>query len=70
MDCYELRVKGRLAESVTALINMRFDKVVTRLEEGPSTTIIAEGLDPSAERALLNLLWDTGHEIISTRSIR
>ena len=70
MHRFELRVKGRLAESIAALIDTRFDHVVTTPEDGPNTSIVVEGLDPSAERALLNLLWDTGHEVISTRSIR
>jgi hypothetical protein len=34
------------------------------------TTITVEGLDPASERALLHLLWDTGHDVVGTRSTR
>ena len=70
MSCCELSVKGVLAESVTALIKSRFDHVITRPAVGPSTTLIIQGIDPAAERALLNLLWDTGHDVIAMRSSR
>jgi hypothetical protein len=59
----ELRVSSAIAESVLELIASRFDNVVTRPVPGPATVVTASGIDQAGERALLNLLWDTGHEI-------
>jgi hypothetical protein len=66
----ELCVSGPLADSLLDLIRSRFGEVTTRLEAGPSTTVIIGGLDPASERALMTLLWDTGHDVISMRSTR
>jgi len=32
--------------------------------------VVVGGLDPASQRALLTLLWDTGHDVISMRSTR
>ena len=70
MSRCELSVGGPLADSLLELIRSRFGEVTTRPDAGPSTTMIVCGLDPASERALLTLLWDTGHDVVSMRSTR
>ena len=62
----ELTITGVLADSVLELIKERFDDVEARPGPGTTTIVTAVGIDQAGERALLNLLWDTGHEIGST----
>jgi hypothetical protein len=66
----ELSVGGQLADSLLELIGSRFGEVTTRPGAGPSTTVIVDGLDRASERALLILLWDTGHDVVAMRSTR
>jgi hypothetical protein len=66
----ELSISGQLAGSLLELIRSRFGDVTTRPAAGSSTTMIVVGLDPASERALLTLLWDTGHDVVSMRSTR
>jgi 2-keto-3-deoxy-6-phosphogluconate aldolase len=66
--CLELTVNSAVAESVLELIKARFGQVTTRAILGAGTTLTVTGIDPSGQRALLNLLWDTGHEIRSMSS--
>ena len=70
MSRCELCLRGQLAESLLELISDRFGAVTTRPGPELNTTVIVGGLDPASERALLNLLWDTGHDVISMRSTR
>lgn len=70
MSRCELSVGGQLADSLLELIRSRFGEVTTRPGPGLSTTLIIGGLDPASERALLTLLWDTGHDVVSMRSTR
>jgi hypothetical protein len=69
MSCFEFRVTGRLAGSLLEVIRSRFGEATAR-PSGSGTTVTVGGLDPAAERALLNLLWDTGHDVVATRSRR
>jgi hypothetical protein len=69
MSRSELTIRGRLADSVATLIATRFDAVSTH-ETDALTTLVVDGIDPAAERALLNLLWDTGHDVVGMRSTR
>lgn len=64
----QLTVSGTIAESVLALIKDRFDHVHTRALPGPATVVTIAHIDQAGERAILNLLWDTGHEIGSMSS--
>jgi hypothetical protein len=66
----ELRIRGRLADPLLDLIRSRFGVATTRSGPGPTTTVTVDGLDPASERALLTLLWDTGHDVIAMRSTR
>ena len=43
---------------------------VVRRGPGQGTTLVVDGLDPAAERALMTLLWDSGHDVVSMRSTR
>ena len=66
----ELTIAGSIADAVLGLIRERFDHVDTRAVPGPATVVTIAEIDQAGERALVNLLWDTGHEIkgLSTRS--
>jgi hypothetical protein len=62
----EIVVRGRLADSLTSLIASRFSALtVSPREVG---TRLSGEMDQSTERALLALLWDTGHDVISMQS--
>ena len=43
---------------------------MVRRRPGPGTTLVVDGLDPAAERALMSLLWDGGHDVVSMRFTR
>jgi hypothetical protein len=64
----EFVVVGQLAGSLLDLIRSRFGEVTAR-RAGTGTTVIVGGLDPASQRALLTLLWDTGHDVVSMRSL-
>jgi hypothetical protein len=70
MSRCQLSIGGQLADSLLELIRSRFGEVRTRPADEVGTTVIVEGLDPASERALLTLLWDTGHDVISMRCTR
>jgi len=56
----ELVINGPIAQAVVETIAARF---------GPSTVdcgvLTVEGVDHAAVRALMVLLWDTGHEVLA-----
>ena len=64
----ELTVTSVIADPVLELIKERFDNVDARAVPGPATVVTIAGIDQAGGRALLNLLWDTGHEIGSMSS--
>ena len=68
MSRFELRVNGPLASWVVELIDTRFEGVVASEGAGADTTVIVTGIDPAAQRALLNLLWDAGHDVVSMKA--
>ncbi|MFJ1760074.1 hypothetical protein ACIOD2_07145 [Amycolatopsis sp. NPDC088138] len=70
MSRCEVVVDGRLAEPFLELIESRFGEITVRPGAGRGTTVTVDGLDPASERALLTLLWDTGHDVVSMRSTR
>jgi hypothetical protein len=47
-----------------------FDDFVTSHGAGADTTVVVAGIDPAGERALLKLLWDTGHDVVSMTATR
>ena len=60
---YELRLRAPIAHTLLDLIRTRFDHVTTPGADG--TVLIIEDIDQASVRALLTLLWDTGHEVRS-----
>ena len=60
---YELRLSAPIAHTLLDLIRTRFDHVTTPGADG--TLLIIENIDQASVRALLTLLWDTGHEVLS-----
>ena len=66
--CLKLAVSSAVAESVLEMIKDRFDHVTSHPSPGAGTVVTVTGIDQAGQRALLNLLWDTGHEIRSMSS--
>ncbi|GAA1843455.1 hypothetical protein GCM10009836_23520 [Pseudonocardia ailaonensis] len=64
---YELTVRGTLAQDVLEVIRSRFDRVSATC--GNRSVLVVDDLDQAAVRALLTLLWDTGHELLEMRSV-
>jgi hypothetical protein len=60
---YELRLRAPIADTLLELIRTRFDHVTTPGADG--TALIIENIDQASVRALLILLWDTGHEVLA-----
>ncbi len=67
-SCLKLAVNSAVAESVLEMIKDRFDHVTSQVMPGAGTVVTVTGIDQAGQRALLNLLWDTGHEIRSMSS--
>ena len=63
---YELTLRGPIAGSLLDLVRTRFDHVSNPDPNG--TVLIIENLDQASVRALLTLLWDAGHEVLSLTS--
>lgn len=62
---YQLTIAGRLPDAVTQTIGARFgDGIRIRSTDG-CTMLNVEDIDQPALRALLVLLWDFGHEVLS-----
>ena len=60
---YELRLRAPIARTLLDVIRTRFDHVTAPGADG--TVLIIEDIDQASVRALLTLLWDTGHEVLS-----
>jgi hypothetical protein len=60
---WEFAVDGPLARAADELLRSRFDGVSTY--PGDPTVVVVDGIDQAAVRAVLTLLWDTGHEVRS-----
>ena len=63
--CYQLTVAGRLPTSVRSTIVARFGEGVRIRSTGGRTTVTLGAIDQPALRALLILLWDFGHEVLT-----
>lgn len=57
-----LTVAGPLACSVIEAIQLRFDASATRTAVG--TVLTVDGVDQAAIRALMIMLWDSGHQVV------
>jgi hypothetical protein len=64
---YELRLRGPIAHSLLGVIETRFDQVSTPGADG--TVLIVETIDQASVRALLTLLWDASHEVLSFQAV-
>ena len=67
-DQYQLTVAGRLPDAVTETIVARFGDGIRIGSVGGRTMLNAQDLDQPALRAMLVLLWDFGHEVLSVSS--
>jgi hypothetical protein len=63
----ELILRGPPSPALMELIRSRFE---VSAPDGESPVLILEGLDQAAVRALLTLLWDAGHEVVSMTPLR
>jgi hypothetical protein len=63
----ELALRGPLSSALSGLIRTRFDRVSTSAAD--RSVLIIEDLDQASVRALLTLLWDAGHEVLSLKPI-
>jgi hypothetical protein len=61
--CCKLTITGPLARSVVDAIKTRFDGESTRTSGG--TVLTVRGVDQAAIRALMIMLWDSGHELLA-----
>ncbi|MYT03178.1 MULTISPECIES: hypothetical protein [Streptomyces] len=60
---YELTLRGPISRTLLDVIRTRFDHVSTPGADG--TVLIVENIDQASVRALLTLLWDTGHHVLA-----
>lgn len=59
----ELTVTGHLADAVVEAIRSRFTVVSIRAADG--TVLTVDNVDQAAVRAVMTMLWDTGHEVLT-----
>ena len=62
----ELTLRDAVSFSLLELIRTRFDHVSTPGADG--TVLAVDEVDQAAVRALLILLWDAGHEVLSLKA--
>jgi hypothetical protein len=63
MGAAQLTVRGRLARGVLDALRARFDVEAT--STGDRTTLTVDGLDQAAIRAVMTMLWDSGHDVMA-----
>ena len=63
----ELRLRRPIARSLLDVIRTRFDHVSTL--GGDGTVLIVDNVDQTSIRALLTLLWDTSHDVLSFEKV-
>ena len=61
----EVRVTGPVARSVVDAIRTRFDADSSRYAD--DTVLTVRAVDQAAVRALMIMLWDSGHEVLTMR---
>jgi hypothetical protein len=62
--CYQLMITGPLSRSASTAITDRFAGVsITRC--ATDTVVRIRDADQAALRALLTLVWDVGHDVLS-----
>jgi hypothetical protein len=60
---YELTMRGPISRTVLDVVRTRFDHVSTPGADG--TVLVVDNIDQASVRALLTLLWDTGHHVLA-----
>lgn len=65
---YRLVVAGRLSRTAVQLIDSRFGPAASLGDSGPDSTVDLAG-DQPALRAVLTLLWDLGHDLLSMQDV-
>lgn len=67
----ELTVAGSVARSVLDVIATRFDvRAVSRVNRPVGRTVLTvAGVDQSAVRALMIMLWDSGHDVLAMSTL-
>ncbi|MFF5365200.1 hypothetical protein ACFY4I_38395 [Streptomyces scabiei] len=60
---YGLTMRGPISRTVPAVVRTRFDHVSTPGADG--TVPVVDDVDQASVRALLTLLWDTGHHVLA-----
>lgn len=63
-NCYRLIVAGRIAHAAADIIEARFGSAASIHTDGADTAIDLAADQPSL-RALVTLLWDVGHDLLS-----
>jgi hypothetical protein len=63
----EVTLFGPLAASVLSLLYQRYEQVSAVSAPSADTVVTIADIDQAGERAVLNLLWDTGHQVRSVR---
>jgi hypothetical protein len=63
MTWCEVTVRGPLARAVVETVTARFDSV-SALQGTGASVLTVDCVDQAGLRALLTLLWDTGHEVV------
>jgi hypothetical protein len=61
----EVTLFGPVAASVLSVLHDRFAHVTASGLPGADSVVTIADLDQAGERAVLNLLWDTGHQVRS-----
>lgn len=67
----ELTVAGNVARSVLDTIGTRFEvRAVRRPDHRVAGTVLTvAGVDQSAVRALMIMLWDSGHDVLAMSTV-
>jgi hypothetical protein len=67
---YELHLRSPIARSQLDALRTRFDGVSTGGADGTLLIVeSADALDQAAVRALLTVLWDANHEVLSYEEV-
>ena len=61
----EVTLFGPVASAVLVLLEDRYDQLSVSSPPGADTLLTLASVDQAGERALLTLLWDTGHQVRS-----
>ncbi|MGW6276158.1 hypothetical protein [Kribbella sp. NPDC055071] len=61
----EVTLFGPVAAAVLVLLDERYNQVSTSTAREADTVVTIGDVDQAGERAVLTLLWDTGHRIRS-----